>query len=262
MNLLRRELREGRVGLLGWTLGLAAAVIMYVPFYPSIGGSGMMETYLEAFPPEVARLFGFDRMATGAGYVHASYFGLMAFLLLSIAAIGWGTRALAGAEASGSLELTLAHGVTRWQVVLEGALALLLRVAVVSAAASLVIWALNGSAQLELDPRGLVAVTVALFLLASLTGAAALFGGAASGRPGVATGLGAGVAVAGYVLDAVADLAGAPWLARLSPYHWAFGSDPIVTGFDAGGLAALAAGFAVLVLAGGWLFSRRDLRSP
>ena len=262
MKLLKRELRESRVALAAWCAGLAAAVVMYVPFYPSIGGSGMMSAYLEAFPPEVARLFGFDRMATGAGYVQASYFGLTAFLLLAIAAIGWGSRAVAGAEAAGTLELTLAHGVTRWQVVTQAALALLVRLAVVSAAGSLVVWALDGSAGLELDPAGLWAATAALFLLGAVAGAAALFGGAVSGRPAVATGVGAAVAVLAYVCDAVADLAGARWLGRLSPYEWAFGRDPITTGFDLSGLALLALATLVLVVVGGLVFDRRDLRSP
>jgi len=259
VNLFRRELREGRAGLLGWSAGIAATVLMYVPFYPSVGGSGMMSAYLEAFSPEVSRLFGLDRMASGAGYVQATYFGLLGFLLLAIAAITWGARSIAGAEAAGTLELTLAHGVTRWQVVTESALAMLSRLAVLCAVGSVLIWALDGPARLALEPVNLVAATVALFLLTTLAGAAAICGGAVSGRPAVATGLGAAVAVGAYVLDAVADLTAARWLARLSPYDWAFGRDPITTGFDAGGLALLAAAVAALLLLGGWRFARRDL---
>lgn len=259
MNLFRRELRENRRGLIGWAIGLAAAVLLYMPFYPSVGGTDLVETYVEMFPPEVSSLFGLDIMATGAGYAQASYFGLMGFLLLAIAAIGWGSRAIAGAEESGALELTLAHGVTRWQVVLEAALALLVRVAVLSAVGSLLILALNTPAELALEPVNLLAVTVALFLLTSLAGVAALCGGAVSGRPAVATGLGALVAVGAYVLDAVAGLADAPWLARLSPYQWAYGQDPITTGFDPGGLLLLVAAIVVLVVVGGWRFARRDV---
>ena len=85
MNLFRRELRESLPGLIGWIVGLAAAVLLYIPFYPSVGGSELMETYVEMFPPEVSSLFGLDMMATGAGYVQATYFGLMGFLLVAIA---------------------------------------------------------------------------------------------------------------------------------------------------------------------------------
>src|SRR5690554_1222636 len=117
MNLFRREFSESWRGLIGWALGVALAILIYLPFFPSLGGTEAMEMMSALFPPEFSAMFGLDRMADGAGYVHAAYFGLMGYLLLAIAAIGWGTGSLARREAEGSLELTLAHGVTRWQVV-------------------------------------------------------------------------------------------------------------------------------------------------
>lgn len=259
MNLFRRELLESRRGLIGWAVGLAVAVLIYMPLYPSVGGTDLIETYVEMFPPELSTLFGIDMMATGPGYTQVSYFGLMAFVLLAIAAIVWGSRSIAGAEESGTLELTLAHGVTRWQVVIEAALALLVRVAIPTAVGSMLILALNASAQLGIDPVDLLAVTVALFLLTSLIGAAALFGGAVTGRMSVATGLGALIAVGAYVSDAVADIADLPWLARLSPFDWAYGQDPITTGFDLGGLLLLLLGTVLLVVLGGVRFAGRDV---
>ncbi len=259
MNLFRQAFKESWRGLIGWSLGVAAAILLYIPFYPSIGGSELAETMSAIFPPEVSDLFGLDRMGDGAGYVQASYFGLTGFLLLAIAAIGWGTGALARPEEDGSLELTLAHGVTRWQVVLEGALALLARLAVLAAVGSLLVMALDGPAGLDLNAFNLWAATAALFLLAALAGLAALAAGAISGRAPVATGTGAFIAVAAYVLDAVAGIAGEPWLANLSPYHWAFGQDPISTGFDGTGLALLAAACFLAVAVGGIRFSRRDV---
>jgi ABC-2 type transport system permease protein len=47
---------------------------------------------------------------------------------MTIASAGWGAAAVGGDEESGQLELTVAHGVTRIQVVLERALSLFLRV--------------------------------------------------------------------------------------------------------------------------------------
>lgn len=259
MNLLRHELTTSRRGVLAWAVSVAAAVLLYMPFYPSVGGSELVDTYLQMFPPELSSLFGLDMMATGAGYTQASYFGLLGFLLLAIAAIGWGSRSIAGAEETGALELTLAHAVTRWRVLLEATLALLIRVAALSIVGSAFIAALNGPAQLDLAPVNLLAVTVALFLLASLVGAAALFGGAVSGSRTLSTGLGALVAVGAYVLNAVADIANAAWFKQLSPFHWAFGQDPLSTGFDGGGLLKLLAAVILLTVVAGWRFARRDV---
>ena len=37
---LRRELRETWRSLLGWTIGVAGVLFMYLPLFPSIGGGG------------------------------------------------------------------------------------------------------------------------------------------------------------------------------------------------------------------------------
>lgn len=261
LPLTRRELSEGRRGLIGWALGIIGVLVLYLPIFPSAGGSEMAQTYLEAFSPELSRVFGLDRMATGAGYTQAAYFGLTAFLLLAIAAVGWGSQAVAGDEESGSLELTLAHGVSRAQLVFERFLALLLKLVALSAIGWVTIMALSGPSQLGLDGVNVVAASAALLGLTALVGAVALAVGAATGRRSFATAAGAGVAVLAYALDAVAVTADAPRLQRLSPYHWAYGSDPITTGFDWPSLALLAGVTVLLVMAAAWAFSRRDVTS-
>jgi len=198
-------------------------------------------------------------MATGAGYTHATYFGLTGFLLLAIAAVGWGSQAVAGDEEAGSLELTLAHAVSRAQVVFERSLALLLKLAALAAVGWVAIMALSAPFGLGLDAGNVAAVSLSLLGLAALVGAAALAAGAATGRRSFATATGAGVAVLAYVLDAVAVTAGLPWLRQLSPYHWAYRFDPITTGPDLGGLGLLFGGAALLTLAAALAFSRRDL---
>ncbi|HET8986277.1 MAG TPA: ABC transporter permease subunit, partial [Trueperaceae bacterium] len=125
LPLFRQELRRSLSGFGGWILGNAAALLVYLPFFPSIRSSTDTVDYAALFPPELSRVFGLDQLATGAGYTQATYFGLIALLLYAIAAVGWGAGAIAGDEESGALELTLAHAVTRTQVVLERALAIL-----------------------------------------------------------------------------------------------------------------------------------------
>ena len=81
-----------------------------------------------------------------------------------------------------------------------------------------------------------------------------------SGRQNWAIGAGAAVCVAAYVFDAVAKTSTSlEWLSKLSPYHWAFGDDPLTTGHGWGGIALLC-GFSVVLFVIGYLFfTRRDL---
>lgn len=105
----------------------------------------------------------------------------------------------------GQLELTLAHGVTRAQVVVARYLALVLRVLVLGLWVLLLVALLNGPAQLQLD-FGRLALTCLLFTgLALLSGSAAFFGGAASGRKVIGLSAGALVAVLGYIGNALGN---------------------------------------------------------
>ena len=259
LPLFLKAMRDSSIGLLGWTLGHVGAILLYLPFYPSIGGNQEMQSFFTDFPPEVVTLFGLDQLYSGAAYTQATYYGLTAFLLLAIAAVSWGAAAIAGDEESGALELTVAHGVTRTQVVLERWLALLVRVLIVVGVAGLLIWLLDDSAQLAITGTGLVGVSAALLGLALLVGTVTLAVGAATGRRSAATAAGAGVAVLAYVLDAVSKTADQPWLATISPYSWAFGASPITTGLDWQGLLLLFGGSAALLAFAVVAFRRRDI---
>jgi ABC-2 type transport system permease protein len=172
----------------------------------------------------------------------------------------WGSAAIAGAEESGRLELDLAHGIGRAQYAVESALSVLVRLVWLGLFSGVIVWTLNGPSELGLDPWHLVGASAALVGLAFLAAAAAMLAGAASGRRSIATGFGAGIAVFGYVLQAVAkqspDL---DWLRALSPYAWVYHQPPLQDGVHVGGLV-LIWGLALLCAAASALVLRhRDI---
>lgn len=75
--------------------------------------------------------------------------------------------------------------------------ALVAKLLVLGGVAWLLIWAMNGPGELELDPGHLVAVTTAWVGLALFSGTAAFLAGALTGRRSWGVRVGAGVAVAG-----------------------------------------------------------------
>lgn len=160
LPVFRRWLSEGWRGLIGWSAGLAAVVFLYLPLYPAMKSPELIGL-MDSLPPELVRTIGYENITTGAGYAQATFFGLTGFFLITIASITWGGAFTGGAEESGRLELTLAHGVGRVQYALESALALLAKMLVLGVVAWLLIWAMNGPGELELDAGNLVAVTTA-----------------------------------------------------------------------------------------------------
>lgn len=261
LPVFRRSIRESWRSLLGWTIGVAAVLFLYLPIYPSFGASADLQNLIDSLPKELVEALGYDQLASGAGYVQSTYFGQMGFLLLAIAAVLWGSAAIAGAEESGRAEIDLAHGIGRAQYALESGLSVLVRLAWLGVFSGLIIWALNEPSELGLDPVRLVDASAAMIGLAFLSAAGALLAGALTGRKIWATGVGAGIAVLGYILQALAkqsdDL---EWLNALSPYAWVYRQSPLADGVDAGGLA-LTWGIALALAAASALALRaRDLR--
>ena len=250
---------DGWRGMLGWIIGIAAVLGLYLPLYPSIA-SPQMTQLINNLPAELVEVLGYADIVTGAGYVQASFFGLLGYALIAIATTAWGAAFIAGTEETGRLELTLAHAVGRVQYAIESVAALLAKILVLALVVYLIIWALNEPSELGLSAVNLLAVTSAWASLGLLSGTAALAVGALSGRRLWAIAAGAGVAVLGYIFDAVGktteDL---QWLYNFSPHHWAYGNSPLAEGFDWAGLALLWGLCAVFIALTIFGLARRDI---
>lgn len=220
LPLFRRSIGDSWRSTLGWTIGVAAALLLYLPLFPALGGKdSQMAQLINSLPPQLVNTLNYGSITTGAGYTESTFFGLLGFVLIVIAATSWGTAAIAGDVENGTLELVLAHAVSRTQLVLERTLAVVLRLAWLAAFSALMILALNTSSQLELLPANIVAVAAA-----------------------------AGIAVLGYVLNAIGNQSeNLDHLRDFSPYGWAYHHTPLASGADWGGLALLY-GFSILFI--------------
>jgi ABC-2 type transport system permease protein len=257
---LASVLRDRRRSLVGWAVALAAVSAMYVAFWPAMGDGAEMQALVDNMPEGLATALGYDAIGSAAGYLESTIFGLLGPALLLVFAIGTGARLVAGEEEDGTLELELAHPVGRLRVLGERLAALVLAIAGLSLAVFAVTLAVATGLEMDVTAVGIAAASTGMLLLAVTFGCIALGVGAATGRRALALAVAAGLAVLTYIADAVAPLVDwGGWLEVVSPFSWYLGGDPLVAGFDAGGLAALAALAAVATAAGMARFGRRDL---
>lgn len=257
----RTVLRQRRRSTALWSLAVAALAALYIAFWPSLGADGdAMAGYVDAMPAQLVQAMGLAAIATPAGYLAATVYGIVAPALLLVLAVGSGARLLAGAEEDGTLELELTSPTSRRQVYLERLLALWAIALVVVAALTAAVLLAAAAAGMDVDAGGVLAASTGLLLLVVALGTVTLAAGAATGRRAVALAVGAGLAVAAYVANALgANVRGAAWLADASPWSWYLGADPLATGFDAAGLLLLAGLTVVATVAGLLAFERRDL---
>ncbi|MDP5227975.1 MULTISPECIES: ABC transporter permease subunit [Arthrobacter] len=245
---------------LTWAVGLVAAAALYLPLFPSMVGNGQMQQMLNSLPSQLVKTLNYDQLGNGAGYTQSTLFGLLGFLLLSMATIAWGASAVGSDEESGILELTLAHGVTRVQLVAGRALAILARLFLLVLVMYCAVAVLNGPSQLSLNLGTVAGAALGYAGLMALSSAAALLGGALRGRRVHGLMLGAAVSVAGYVFNAVGRQSdSAKWLLNFSPYHWFFGANPFSNGVDWGACIGMWVGTIVLMALAAVVLRARDV---
>jgi ABC-2 type transport system permease protein len=257
-----KTLLDARRALVWWSLGLVGLAGLMIAVYPTVRDNPdlnkMVQDYPEALKAFIA--FGGDvDYVSGAGYLGSELFAFMVPLLLLIAAIGAGARAIAGEEERGTLDLLLVNPLSRRRLVIEKLAALGVEVfalAVVLFAALLV-----GVEAVAMDVSiaHLAAATASAALLALLYGAIALFIGAASGRRGVAIGIAAAGAVAAYLVNSLSPLVDVLDAVKVaSPFYHYAASDPLREGLaldHVAFLVVLAGAATVLAVVG---FERRD----
>lgn len=261
-EVLAQAVRERGRSLAWWTLGIVALIALTVAFYPSIRDDASLTDYAKDLPKSLRALFagGETNLASPVGYLNSQVYALMAPLLLLIFSIGAGAGAVAGEEERGTLDLVLAHPVRRRDYVLQRFLALTVLVALLSAVllATVALGAL--AVDLDIGFGRLVAASGSVGLLALMFGTLALAVGAAAPGRARAVAVAAGLAIAAWMLDGLAQAVDAldPWR-PLSPYYQALGRNPLREGVPWEGWAVLAAITAVLVTVAAAGLARRDV---
>jgi ABC-2 type transport system permease protein len=258
-SVFTKTLWDQRRGLLGWSIGLAALVLIFGAFWPSVRDMPGLDEFLANYPEGLRELFNIDAMTTGAGFMNAELYSLMLPVLFLVYGIARGARLVAGEEEAGTLEVVLATPVPRWRILLEKATALAVSLAVLGA----VLLASSAVASALFDmgiPLGdQAAGALAMVLLGLEHGWLALAVGAVTGRRGLAVGVAGVYAVAGYVLYVLAKFVEAvePWQV-LSQFYQALEAGPLGAGLHASlvWLAIVAVGMLAVSLP---VFERRDV---
>ena len=264
-NAFLATLREMRRALAWWSLGLIGLTAMIVAVYPSIRDNPQLNRLAEDYPEALKAVIAFGDQVdyvSPAGYLGSELFSLTVPLLLIVAAVGAGARAIAGEEEKGTLELLLANPLSRRRLALEKLAALAAELLALGAVLWLALAVAVRAAGMDVSLGHLGAAAVSAVLLAVGFGSIALVVGCATGRRGVAIGATAAAAVAAYIVNSLAVLVDALEPVRnASPFYHYAASDPLRRGLSAGHSLFLLAVVAVAAVLAPVALDRRDLRA-
>jgi ABC-2 type transport system permease protein len=212
-------------------------------------------------PDALLALIGDADLSTPEGWYQGETFSLMAPAAVILVTVVIGASALAGEEAHRTMALLLANPVSRTRIVLEKAVAMAFAALVVGVAtfAGAALGVLLGGLDMSIGNVG--ATSLLLVLLGLVFGALALVLSAATGRVKFAVSGAIGATLGFYLLDSFLPLSdGLAGYARLSPFYYYLGGDPLSKGMHWGHGALLAGLSVALVALSVVLFGRRDLR--
>jgi ABC-2 type transport system permease protein len=244
----------------GCGAGLAAFALFAAWAYGAMLGGDDDSDLFDDLPAAFEGLIG---ASGGTGnYVAAEMFGLLAPVLILVVAISGAAAALAGEEDARTAELLLTQPIERRSVVVTKSGVLVFHILVV-AAFYLVGMALGQALfGFDLTYGGIAVSAVQLVALALAFGMFTLAVADATGSKPAAIAAGTVLAVLSNLVAGlfplVDDLEG---FAKLSPWYYFNGSNPLAGTLDVGHLAVLLAIAVVCFAFGVWVVDRRDIRS-
>jgi ABC-2 type transport system permease protein len=115
ITVFRYTLRRFRGQILGWGIALALLGVLLVSMYDSFAAQQeQFEDLIELYPPELIAFFGDigSMFATPEGFVSVEFFSYMP-LILGIFGVLVGSGLLVSDEENGTLDLIMAHPVSR-----------------------------------------------------------------------------------------------------------------------------------------------------
>lgn len=252
-------LREQRRSLVLWAVAVAAVSAMYMAFYPSMANQSM-DDLMAGLPEPLREAMGWDVIATGAGYLQSTVYGLLAVALLLVFAVSRGAGLVAGEEEAGTLELEATAPVSRAALAGQRFATLALALLALCAVLAALTLALAPALDMGIPAGNVLAATAGLWLFVLAVGAVTFAVGAATGRKGAALGVGSALGIGSYMANAIgAATADFGWLQTVSPFSWYVRGDPLVNGADPGAYAALAVLTVAAFTASLAAFDRRDL---
>lgn len=260
-TLIQRVLREHQKGILGWTLGIVALVVIQLAVYPTIRSSATDWSQLtDQFPDAIKKIFRMDDYASERGYLTTELLSFtLPFIVIGLGCT-WGARVATEDEDSGTADIMLTLPISRSSYITSRLVAAtcVLVIALVCFFATLAL----GTRMLELSIplNRYISATFSLFCLGELMLIIAASIGATTGKRTTALGVSMAIAIALFVLYSLGPLVRViDKTTKINPMQWTIGSRPLFDGTSVGYTACVVGMSLPFLLATYVYFNRRDI---
>lgn len=259
-NVYLKTLRDYRIAILGWGVGMGLLVYATLSIFPSLGLTAKNEAQISQLIREFSWLAEGIKIYTPGGYV--TYKVGFTILLIAIWPLLVGARMLRGEEERGSMDALLSLPASRSRVALEKLAAMWTALLGMGLLIGLLTYGGGVSVNADFSLGDALLYGLNLTLICGVFGSIALFISQFTEDRGAAAGVTGGLLALFITLDMVHRVfPEAEWLSRLSPVYYYNLSKPLITSYGANPGAMLVM-LALSVLLSGvavWIFTWRDI---
>src|SRR6202171_3503240 len=259
-SIFLKTLRDYRVAILGWGIGMGLVVISPMASVSALVTTPQARQQLVSLAQTFA--WNADPVAVDTIGGYATFKIGIFMLLIAIWPLLAGSRMLRGEEDRGSLDVLLSLPRPRLNVALEKLAAMWTAVFAMGVLIGLLAFAGGRKFGGDFGLGDALLYGLNLALICAVFGGLALLISQFTQEHGTAAGWTAGLLVVFIVLDMVHRVVpNSDWISRLSPLYYYNLSKPLIPsyGVNAGGMAVELALAAILGAAAVWLFVRRDV---
>ena len=259
-NIYLKTLRDYRIAILGWGIGIGLLIYVVLASFPSLVETPEARAALVSLGPSFAWIAEPIKIDTPGGYATFKYgFTVLVMALWPLLA---SSRMLRGEEERGSMDVLLSMPRGRGRVALEKLAAIWTALVGMGLLIGLLTYAggMRVNADFSLGDALLSGLNLAL--ICGVFGSLALLISQFTQERGTAAGLTGGLLLIFIVLDMVHRvIPNTEWISRLSPIYYYNLNKPLVPGYgiNAGALLVLLALSIILSGIAIWLFVRRDI---
>ena len=259
-NIYLKSLRDYRIAILGWGLGIGLLIYVVLSSFPSLVETPAARASLVSLGPSFAWIAEPLKIDTPGGYATFKYgFTVLVMALWPLLA---GSRMLRGEEERGSMDVLLSMPRGRGQVALEKLAAIWTALLGMGLLIGLLTYAggMRVNADFSLGDALLSGLNLAL--VCGVFGSLALLISQFTQERGTASGLTGGLLLIFIMVDMVHRvIPNTDWISHFSPIYYYNLNKPLVPGFgiNVGALVILLALSIILSGAAIWLFVRRDI---
>jgi len=237
------------VGAMGFTMGP-----MWLALEDVIG------EMISQFPEELLAIAGGADMATASGWYTGEMYSIVVPFAVMFVAASSAARAFGGEVENRTIGLVMSTPTRRTRLATDKAVAMVLHVLIAAGLVGLLTWVGIVVSGIDIGITDVVAITLMLSLLSVFVGGISMVISVVTGRGVLAILLGLLVAVVMYAWSSFLPMAKATAdLAWLSPWHHFIATDPMGAGIDWASAALLLILAVVPLVAGVYLFKRRDI---